>query len=121
MWFTPPLTSLPFANGLDSLYELPPPLQVSKGRDTGVSQVTGFTAKISMGNGMQVRITSQKGYTVLLCCSLYMASPSVVVVRLPLLFFSSSCTMKPRLAVYQYRVQQWRVRQVLLSMLVHAQ
>lgn len=28
--------------------------QVSKGRDTGVSQVTGFTAKISMGNGMQV-------------------------------------------------------------------
>lgn len=29
--------------------------QVSKGRDTGVSQVTGFTAKISMGNGMQVR------------------------------------------------------------------
>lgn len=30
-------------------------LQVSKGRDTGVSQVTGFTAKISMGNGMQVK------------------------------------------------------------------
>ena len=29
-------------------------IQVSKGRDTGVSQVTGFTAKISMGNGMQV-------------------------------------------------------------------
>lgn len=28
--------------------------QVAKGRDTGVSQVTGFTAKISMGNGMQV-------------------------------------------------------------------
>ncbi|CAM9858817.1 unnamed protein product, partial [Choristocarpus tenellus] len=30
-------------------------LQVAKGRDTGVSQVTGFTAKISMGNGMQCR------------------------------------------------------------------
>ncbi|CAM9689894.1 unnamed protein product, partial [Ectocarpus fasciculatus] len=30
-------------------------IQVSKGRDTGVSQVTGFTAKISMGNGMQAR------------------------------------------------------------------
>ncbi|CBJ30457.1 1,3-beta-glucan synthase, family GT48 [Ectocarpus siliculosus] len=30
-------------------------LSVSKGRDTGVSQVTGFTAKISMGNGMQAR------------------------------------------------------------------
>ncbi len=30
-------------------------IQVSKGRDTGVAQVTGFTAKISMGNGMQVR------------------------------------------------------------------
>ncbi|CAM9645366.1 unnamed protein product, partial [Laminaria digitata] len=28
---------------------------VAKGRDTGVSQVTGFTAKISMGNGMQAR------------------------------------------------------------------
>ena len=28
---------------------------MAKGRDTGVSQVTGFTAKISMGNGMQVR------------------------------------------------------------------
>ncbi|CAM9598949.1 unnamed protein product, partial [Hapterophycus canaliculatus] len=33
-------------------------IQVSKGRDTGVSQVTGFTAKISMGNGMQVRMVS---------------------------------------------------------------
>ena len=31
--------------------------KVAKGRDTGVSQVTGFTAKISMGNGMQVTVT----------------------------------------------------------------
>ncbi|CAM9179036.1 unnamed protein product, partial [Chrysoparadoxa australica] len=30
-------------------------MQVGKGRDTGVSQITGFTAKISMGNGMQAR------------------------------------------------------------------
>lgn len=29
---------------------------MAKGRDTGVSQVTGFTAKISMGNGMQVTV-----------------------------------------------------------------
>jgi 1,3-beta-glucan synthase component len=26
-----------------------------QGRDVGVSQITGFTAKISMGNGMQAR------------------------------------------------------------------
>lgn len=30
-------------------------IQVAKGRDVGVSQITGFTAKISMGNGMQAR------------------------------------------------------------------
>lgn len=45
---------LPPANDLAILY-VRNPRQVSKGRDTGVSQVTGFTAKISMGNGMQVR------------------------------------------------------------------
>lgn len=37
--------------------------QVAKGRDTGVSQVTGFTAKISMGNGMQVSTASEPAVT----------------------------------------------------------
>jgi len=30
-------------------------IQAGKGRDVGFSQITGFTAKISMGNGMQAR------------------------------------------------------------------
>lgn len=29
--------------------------QVGKGRDVGLGQITGFVAKISMGNGMQAR------------------------------------------------------------------
>lgn len=29
--------------------------QVGKGRDVGLGQITGFVAKISMGNGMQSR------------------------------------------------------------------